>query len=94
MYFKPMDNLDNSTLNRQPAFSYPRVADSLISGIIAGLLERGYTEDMAKAFITSKILRCELDGKLEDALFNFGKFYGETVAPTYTDLCEQYSKEN
>ena len=94
MYFKPLDNLDNSILDRQPALSYPRVADSVISGIIAGLMERGYTEEMASSFITSKILRCELDGTLEDALFNFGKFYGQTIAPSYFDKCEQYAKED
>jgi hypothetical protein len=92
MYFKPMENLNDS--NRTPAISYPRIADSILSGIIAGLMERGYTENMASAFITSKILRCELDGKLEDALFNFAKFYGETIAPTYIDKCEQYAKED
>jgi hypothetical protein len=94
MFFKPLHNLDESILDRQPAFSYPRIADSIINGIIAGLLERGYTEDMAKAFITSKILRHELDGTLADALFNFGKFYGETVAPIYSDTCKQYAEEN
>ena len=93
-YFKPMDNLDNSILNRKPALSYPRVADSIISGIIAGLMEYGYTEKMAVSFITSKILRCELDGKLEDALVNFGKFYGQTIAPIYFDKCEEYAKED
>ena len=92
IYFKPMG--DMLCMNRTPALSYPRIADSILSGILAGLMERGYTENMASAFITSKILRCELDGKLEDALFNFAKFYGETIAPTYIDKCEQYAKED
>ena len=81
-------------MNRTPALSYPRIADSILSGILAGLMERGYTEKMASAFITSQILRHELDGKLEDALHNFGKFYGETVAPIYFEKCHQYAKED
>jgi len=95
MYFKPLYDLEQSLhITRIPALEYPRIADSIIHGIVAGLLERGYTEEMAKNFITSKILRHELDGKLEDALFNFGKFYGETVAPIYSDNCKQYAEEN
>jgi hypothetical protein len=92
MYFKPLYELDDST--RIEALSYPRLADSIISGIVSGLIERGYSEVMAKTFITSKILRCELDGKLEDALLNFGKFYGETIAPIYFDTCKQYAEES
>jgi len=91
-YFKPLDDLSQSILDRQPALSYPRVADAILSGIFAGLLEQGYTEDMATSFITSKILRHELDGNLEDELENFGKFYAKTIAHSYRKDCEQYAK--
>ncbi len=93
IYFKPLDDLSTSILDRKPALSYPRVADSVISGIIQGLIEQGYTEEMAETFITSKILRCELDGNLEDGLKDFGKFYAKTVAFSYFQDCERYAKE-
>ena len=95
MYFKPLFNIDEpACFERIPALSYPRIADSILDGIVSGLKGRGYTEEMIISFITSKILRCELDGQLEDALFNFGKFYGQTIAPIYFDKCEQTAKEN
>ena len=53
IYFRPMGDMEG--MNRTPALSYPRVADSILSGILAGLMERGYTEKMASAFITSQI---------------------------------------
>lgn len=92
-YFRPLDNLENSILDRQPALEFPRVADSVLRGIIEGLIEQGYTEEMAVCFITSKILRCELDGKLEDGLADFGRFYAKTVAPAYFETCERYARE-
>ena len=93
IYFKPLYNLDDSILNRQPALEFPRVADSVLSGIMEGLIEQGYSEKMAKCFITSKILRCELDGNLEDGLKNFGKFYAKTIAFSYYGDCERYAEE-
>lgn len=93
-YFKPLDDLSHSILDRQPAVSYPRVADAVLSGIYAGLLEQGYTEEMAVSFITSKILRYELDGNLEDGLADFGKFYAKTIAHSYRRDCEQYAQES
>lgn len=93
LYFKPLDDLNKSMLDRQPALEFPRVADSVISGIVEGLLERGYTEEMARCFITSKIFRCELDGTVEDGLRNFGKFYALAIAPTYYNDCKRYAEE-
>jgi len=92
-YFKPLDDLNQSMLDRKPAFSYPRVADSVLRGIFEGLVSEGYTEEMATCFITSKILRCELDGNLEDGLADFGKFYAKMVANAYRQDCKKYAEE-
>ena len=93
MYFKPLDNLNTGSLNRIPALSYPKLADSIINGIIVGLKEKGYSEEMAISFITSSILRHELDEKLEDALFDFGNIYAQTVASIYFETCKNYAEE-
>lgn len=93
VFFKPLDNLEKSVLNRKPALEYPRVADAVLRGIMEGLIEKGYTKEMAVSFITSKILRCELDGHLEDGLADFGRFYARTIAPAYFDTCERYAEE-
>jgi hypothetical protein len=92
-YFKPMHDLNESILERQPALEYPRIADSVLRGIFEGLIEQGYTEEMATSFITSSILRHELDGNLEDGLANFGKFYAQTIANSYRDDCKRYAAE-
>jgi hypothetical protein len=90
-YFKPLDNLDQSILDRKPALSYPKVADSVLRGIFEGLIEQGYTEEMATCFITSSILRHELDGNLEDGLADFGRFFAKMVANTYRQDCKKYA---
>ena len=92
-YFKPLDNLDQSILDRKPALSYPKIADSVLRGIFEGLMEQGYTEEMATSFITSSILRHELDGNLEDGLADFGKFYARTIAQSYRNDCKRYAEE-
>lgn len=91
--FKPMHDMGDSVLNRTPAVSYPRVADAVLRGIMEGLTEKGYTQEMAVSFITSKILRCELDGHLEDGLADFGRFYARTIAPAYFSDCKRYAEE-
>jgi hypothetical protein len=93
IYFKPQSNLDDSTLDRVSAFSYARVADIFLNGIQNGLIEKGYTEMMAEAFITSKILRCELDGSWEDQLEKLGKKLASKVAESYFSDCERWADE-
>jgi hypothetical protein len=92
-YFKPFHDLNESILERQPALEYPRIADSVLRGIFEGLIEEGYTEDMATSFITSSILRHELDGNLEDGLADFGKFYARTIANSYRSDCKRYAEQ-
>ena len=92
-YFKPMHDLKDSILDRQPALEFPRVADAVLNGIFEGLIEQGYTEEMATCFITSSILRHELDGNLEEGLADFGKFYARTIAHSYRADCKRYAEE-
>ena len=92
-YFKPLDNLDQSILDRKPALSYPKIADSVLRGIFEGLTEQGYTEEMATCFITSSILRHELDANLEDELANFGRFFAKMVASAYRQDCKKYAEK-
>jgi hypothetical protein len=92
-YFKPFHDLNESILERQPALEYPRIADSVLRGIFEGLIEEGYTEDMATSFITSSILRHELDGNLEEGLADFGKFYARTIANSYRGDCKRYTEQ-
>jgi hypothetical protein len=93
IYFKPQHNLDDSKLNRVGAYSFERVADSVLNGIQKGLIEKGYSELMAEAFITSKILRCELDGGFEDQLEKLGKKLAQKVAESYFSDCERWADE-
>lgn len=90
IYFKP---LYESGLERTPILEYNRVADCLLGGIVEGLISRGYTEEMAITFLSSKILRKELDGGLDDHFVSIGKQYGQTIAPTYRDDCEKWTTE-
>jgi hypothetical protein len=48
---------------------------------------------MAEAFITSKILRCELDGSWEDQLEKLGKKLAQKVAESYFSDCERWAEE-
>lgn len=82
-----------SSLEREPICEYNRTADCLLGGIVEGLMARGYTEEMARAFLSSKIFRCELDGGLDEHLVNIGKHYGQTIAQTYFNDCERFAKE-
>jgi hypothetical protein len=93
IYFKPMDDLNLSKLERVSAYSFERVADSVLNGIQKGLIEKGYSEMMAEAFITSKILRCELDGSWEDQLEKLGKKLAQKVAESYFSDCERWAEE-
>jgi hypothetical protein len=93
IYFKPQHNLDDSKLNRVSAYSYERVADIVLNGIQKGLIEKGYTEMMAEAFVTSKILRYELDGSWEDQLEKLGKKLASKVAESYFSDCEKWADE-
>lgn len=93
MYFKPLDDLNLSKLDRIPAYSYPTIADSVLSGIVKGLKAHGYSELMTQVFITSKILRCELDGSLEDSLEKLGKKLADKVADSYRQDCERWAEE-
>lgn len=88
--FKP---LYQSGLERTPILEYDRVADCLLSGIVEGLIAEGYTEEMAKCFLSSKILRCELDGGLDDDLLNFGKSWAKNLAESYKEHCTRYAEE-
>jgi hypothetical protein len=92
-YFKPMHDLKDSILDRQPALEYPRVADSVLKGIFEGLIAEEYTEEMATCFITSSILRHELNGNLENGLRDFAKFYARTIANSYRADCKRYAEE-
>lgn len=91
IYFKP---LYESSIERKPIYEYNRVADCLLGGIVKGLMSRGYTQEMAITFLSSKILRCELDGGFDDHIVSIGKHYGQTIAPTYMDDCKKWTKEN
>jgi len=93
MYFKPLDDLDLSKLDRIPAYSYPAIADSVLRGIVKGLQAQGYSELMTQVFITSKILRSELDGSLEDKLEKLGKQLADKVADSYREDCERWAEE-
>jgi len=93
IYFKPLDDLNTSKLDRIPAYSYPTIADSVLRGLVKGLQAKGYSELMAEAFITSRILRCELDGSLADKLERLGKQLAEKVADSYREDCDRWSQE-
>ena len=93
IYFKPMHDLNLSKLDRVSAYSFERVADAFLNGIQKGLIEKGYSEMMAEAFITSKILRCELDGSWEDQLEKLGKKLASKVADSYFSDCERWADE-
>lgn len=90
LYFKP---LYESGLDRTPILEYNRVADNLLGGIVEGLIAEGYTEEMAKCFLSSKILRCELDGGLDNELLNFGKAWAKKLADDYKADCKRYAEE-
>ena len=90
IYFKP---LYESGLERTTILEYNRVADCLLGGIVEGLMSQGYTEKMAICFLSSKILRCELDGGLDDSLLKFGKRYAKKMAESYRDDCKRYAEE-
>lgn len=90
VYFKP---LYESTIDRLPILEYRRVADNLLGGIVEGLIEQGYTQEMAIFFLQSKIFRHELDGGLDTKLLEFGKDYARTIASSYYQDCKQYAEE-
>jgi len=90
LYFKP---LYESGIDREPILEYNRIADCLLGGIVQGLMSLGYTREMAITFLSSKILRHELDGGLDDHIVSIGKHYGQTIAPTYLKDCEQWTSE-
>lgn len=91
IYFKP---LYESNIDRLPILEYRRVADNLLGGIVEGLIDQGYTQEMAICFLSSKILRCELDGGLDDDLLKFGKRYAKKMAESYRDDCKRYAEES
>ena len=88
-----MNDLNLSSSDRVSAYSFERVADSFLNGIQKGLIEQGYTELMAETFITSKILRCELDGNWQDQLEKLGKKLASKVAESYSSDCERWAEE-
>lgn len=91
IYFKP---LYESSIDRLPILEYRRVADNLLGGIVEGLMAQGYTQEMAVCFLSSKILRCELDGGLDGDLLKFGKRYAKKMADAYREDCKRYAEEN
>ena len=93
LYFKPMDDFNYGTLKRIPAFSYERLADCVLGGIIKELAKQGYTEEMIEVFITSKIMRCELDGWFEDVLEKAGKKLANKVGDSYKSDCAKWAEE-
>jgi hypothetical protein len=93
-YFRPQHDLAESKLGRIPAYSFERVADSFLLGIQNGLTNKGFSELEAECFITSKILRCELDGSWDDALEELGRKLAEKVAQSYLEDCRKWAHED
>lgn len=68
----PLYPLHKNTEPKYPMYSYKRAAYSLWQGVFNALIDQGRTEEEAFDVLMSKHMRWALDGKLAEALQQFG----------------------